>query len=103
MLTEDLYADARTREQDAALLYGDEVVTWAQLLDRVERAAAGLTAEGIAAGDAVALLLPNSPAFVVGFLAVTGLGAVAVPLNPAFKPGELAFYFEDSGDRKSVV
>lgn len=99
MLTEDLYAHARTREQDAALLYGDEVVTWAQLLDRVERAAAGLTAEGIAAGDAVALLLPNSPAFVVGFLAVTGLGAVAVPLNPAFKPGELAFYFEDSGVR----
>ena len=33
----------------------------------------------------------DTPAFVIGFLAVAGLGAVAVPLNPHFKEAELSF------------
>ena len=49
----------------------------------------------------MALVLENSPAFVVSFLAVTGLGAIAVPLNPQFKQDELEFYFRNSGVRGS--
>jgi acetyl-CoA synthetase len=103
MLTEDLYANAEARGSGAALAYGEEQLTWAELLDQVERLAHGLTASGVQAGDSVALVLPTSPAFVVGFLAVTGIGAVVVPLNSQFKPDELGFYFRNSGVRAVIA
>src|SRR4051812_21176925 len=102
MLTDDLYANAGARGDQAALICGDERLTHAELLERVERLARALAAHGVVAGDPVALLLPNSPALVVSLLAVTGIGAVGVPLNPQFKPDELEFYFRNS-DVRAVV
>jgi long-chain acyl-CoA synthetase len=102
MLTEDLYAHAEERGDQTAVVYGDERLSYAELLERVERLAEGLAASGIEAGDPVALLLPNSTAFVVSFLAITGLGAVAVALNPQFKQEELGFYFRTSRVRAAI-
>jgi long-chain acyl-CoA synthetase len=102
MLTEDLYGHAEARGSQDALVFGDERLTYSDLLDRVQRLAHGLTANGIGAGDAVALLLPNSPAFIVSWLAITGLGAVVVPLNPLYKQDELDFYFRNSGVRAVI-
>jgi long-chain acyl-CoA synthetase len=103
MLTEDLYAHAEARGGQDALVYGDERLTWAELLDQVERLAQGLSASGIAEGDPVALLLPNSSAFLVSWLAITGIGAVVVPLNSQFKADELGFYFRNSGVRAVIA
>jgi long-chain acyl-CoA synthetase len=103
MLTDDLYANAESRGSQPALVCGDEQLTWAELLDQVERLAHGLTTSGIEAGDAVALLLPNSPGFVVSFLAITGIGAVVVPLNSQFKQEELGFCFRNSGVRAVIA
>src|SRR3954454_16296000 len=103
MLTDDLYANAEAHGSQAELVYGDERLTWAEVLDQVERLAQGFTASGIEAGDPVALLAPNSPAFVVSFLAITGMGAVVVPLNSQFKPDELGFYFRNSRVRAVIA
>ena len=102
MLMELLYQSASSRPDDEALVYRDERVTHAELVDRVERLAAGLTAEGIGAGDAVALLLPNDPTFVASYYAISALGAVVVPVNPAFKQDELDFYFRQTGVRAVI-
>ena len=72
-------------------MHADERISHAELLERVERVAHGLAARGIGPGDAVAVILPNGPAFVTAFLAITGLGAIVVPLNPAFKADERDF------------
>jgi long-chain acyl-CoA synthetase len=101
-LIDDLYAHAEARGDQTALIHGGERLSHSELLDRVERLAGGLRAAGLTAGDAVALLLPNSLAFVAGFLAITGIGAVAVPLNPQFKQDELDFYFRNSGVRAVI-
>jgi long-chain acyl-CoA synthetase len=103
MLTDDLYSHAGVRGSQSAVIYGDQQLTYSQLLGRVEGLAHGLAASGVEAGHPVALVLENSPAFVVGFLAVTGLGAIAVPLNPQFKQDELEFYFRDSGVRVVIA
>ena len=61
-------------------------IGFAELGARVDRLARGLAALGVGAGDAVALLLPNSPAHPVAFFAVLRLGARVVhatPLDPA--------------------
>src|SRR5215213_9121332 len=81
MLMELLYQSASARPDGEALVYRDERVTHAELVDRVERLAAGLAAEGIAPGDAVALLLAN---------------------DPTFKQDELEFYFRQSGIRAVI-
>ncbi len=92
-----LYANAEARPAHDALVHGDRRITHEQLLDRVERMAGALAASGVRPGDAVALLLPNGPAFVTAFFAITGLGAVVVPLNPQFQPAERDFCMRACG------
>jgi long-chain acyl-CoA synthetase len=49
----------------------------------------GLAPLGVAAGDRVVLLCGNNRYFVLAYLATLGLGAVAVPLNPASPAPEI--------------
>jgi len=53
------------------------------------RLARGLLATGHGKGSRVGLLLPNGPDWIVGWLAVTRIGAVCIPLNTFYKPREL--------------
>jgi long-chain acyl-CoA synthetase len=92
MLIDSLYAHADAEPDRPALVHGDERLSRADFLDRAERLAAGLGGLGIGRGDAVALLLPNVPEYVISFFAIAGLGGVVVPLNPAFKQEEIDFY-----------
>ena len=92
-----------TRNRALALTWGSEEIAYDDLWERVGRLAYGLAARGVRPGDRVALLLPNGPDFVLAFLAVAQLRAVAVPLNPQFKKAELAFYFRDCGVRAVIT
>ncbi len=56
--------------------------TYGQLRDQVARVRGGLAKLGVGTGDRVALLCGNGLYFVETYLAVLGLGAVVVPLNP---------------------
>jgi long-chain acyl-CoA synthetase len=66
-------------------------------MDAIGRHAAALAARGIARGDRVALLAPNTDHLIRAILACWWLGAVACPLNVRWSPPELAFALEDSG------
>ncbi len=72
-----------------ALIWRGRTTTYGELRDQVERFRGGLVSLGVESGDRVALLLANSPHFVIGYLATIGLGAVAVPLNPTSPAPEL--------------
>ena len=65
-----------------ALEFRGRQMTYADLGARVERLARGLLALGILPGDAVALLLPNSPAHPIAFFAVLRMGGRVVHLSP---------------------
>jgi long-chain acyl-CoA synthetase len=97
-----LYRSVSGAPDTLAVVSGDERLTHAELVDRVERLAAGLLAEGIEPGDAVGLLLPNDSRFVVAYHAVAAIGAVVAPVNPAFKQDELHFHFRTS-DVSAVI
>jgi long-chain acyl-CoA synthetase len=93
----DLIASAAATHGDKpALVEGAVTVTWAELDDRVGRAAAGLR-ERAARGDRVGILLPNSIDFAVAYFGALRAGLVAVPLNTAYTPGELSHQLSDSG------
>jgi len=76
-----------------------QVLSYAEMADRVETLAGRLAAAGVGRGDRVALTLPNSPDFVQLLLAITLLGAAAAPLNPAYTGPEYTFYLEDVAPR----
>ncbi len=97
MLMGLLYAQADERPDHTALVYGEERVAYADLVERIERLAAGLAQRGIGPGDAVGLVLRDDPWFVTSFHAITALGAIVVPVNPAFKQAELEFNFRGAG------
>ncbi|MFO8043344.1 MAG: AMP-binding protein [Alkalispirochaeta sp.] len=52
---------------------------------------------GIGAGDRVALLSENQPAWPAAYLATTASGAIAVPILPDFSPAEVAGIVEHAG------
>jgi long-chain acyl-CoA synthetase len=72
-----------------ALISRNQPITYADLRDRVGRMRGGLAGLGVGAGDRVAIICGNGHPFVVTYLAVVGLGAVAAPLNPASPGPEL--------------
>ena len=72
-----------------ALVQGSRRVSYGQLRAGVARARACFAAHGVGQDDRVALLCASSPEFVVAYLAVLGLGAAAVPLNPQSPTSEL--------------
>jgi acetyl-CoA synthetase len=71
--------------------------TFGALRDQSNRLANALAAHGVARGDRIAIILPQSPETAVTHIAVYKLGAIAVPLAALFGVDALAYRLEDSG------
>nr|WP_308801071.1 AMP-binding protein [Streptomyces polyasparticus] len=79
-----------------ALAYFDGRLSYAEV-DALSDAVAGHLAErGLADGDRVALMLQNSPHFVLALLGAWKAGAVVVPVNPMYKSGEVRHVLDDA-------
>ena len=73
--------------------------TYADIANRVSRAAKGLQELGVRKGDRVGLLLPNCPAYVVLYFAALKTGATIVNFNPLYAAPQIADQVRDSGCR----
>jgi mycobactin salicyl-AMP ligase len=71
---------------------GPQRLTFAQLDERADRAAAGLTELGVAAGDRVLLQLPNSCEFAVALFALLRIGAIPVMCLTGHRAAELGHF-----------
>ncbi|MFQ6396365.1 class I adenylate-forming enzyme family protein [Nocardia sp. KC 131] len=72
-----------------ALTFPDSEVTYAQLAARAETVAKGLLSLGIAAGDTIGILLPNSMDSIAILFGAMKIGVLPVPINARFKSYEL--------------
>jgi long-chain acyl-CoA synthetase len=77
--------------------------TWRQISDDSWRFANGLRAMGVKKGDRVAIMLPNTPQFVIAFFGALRAGAIVVPCNPLYTAPELRHQLQDSGAETIVV
>jgi long-chain acyl-CoA synthetase len=83
---------------------GDEVAwTWAELRERVDALAAGLTGLGLERGDTVALLLGNRPEFHLCDLAVVTAGATPFSIYMQYGPEQIRHVVTDAGARVLVT
>lgn len=87
---------ARRRPDATAVAFYGREISWSELDELSDRAAGWLESQGIAAGDRVGVLLPNSPQFMVAFLGILKLGAVHVPINTMFREHELHHELTDA-------
>ncbi|MFF9351024.1 FadD3 family acyl-CoA ligase [Streptomyces sp. NPDC014734] len=89
-------AAARRYGDREAVVEGRTRISYAELGERVERAAAACMAVGVEAGDRVAVWAPNTLDWIVSALGAVTAGAVLVPLNTRFKGTEAAYVLQRS-------
>lgn len=77
------------------LAYFDGRLTYREVDELSDSVAGHLAARGLERGDRVAILLQNSPHFVLALLGAWKAGAVVVPVNPMYKSGEVTHVLRD--------
>jgi long-chain acyl-CoA synthetase len=87
----------------AALVFEDRIITYQELDCLASRLASGLSKLNVKKGDRVALFLPNIPEFVISYLGILKIGAVAVSVNAMLKSGEVEFILKDCGAKVLVT
>jgi len=80
-----------------------ESFTYAEILGRVEAAAAGLRALGVRCEERVAMVMLDSVEFVAMFLGALRIGAVPVPMNPLLPGRDLGVIVADSRARVVAI
>jgi long-chain acyl-CoA synthetase len=79
----------------AAIVMGDNRLSYTQLDENSNKVANALLGMGVSKGDRVAMLLSNSPEFVVTYFGVVKMGGIAVLLDTKYKLAELTSLFAD--------
>jgi acyl-CoA synthetase (AMP-forming)/AMP-acid ligase II len=78
-----------------AVVVEDQRVTYFELQNSIDRAAASLKTLGLQPGERVALLLGNCLELIIGALACTRQGLICVPINIRNKMQEIEFVLND--------
>ncbi|HEX9759348.1 MAG TPA: AMP-binding protein [Candidatus Acidoferrales bacterium] len=74
-----------------------DVYTYADLLRTSNAGAAELASRGVTRGDRCAILAENDFTWCAAYFGILRLGAIAVPLDTAYKPKQIAALLRDSG------
>jgi fatty-acyl-CoA synthase len=96
-------AAAAAHPHKAALVAGDRTLTYADLHDRVRRAAGALAGLGVGKGDRVATMLGTVPEFVEVLHGAWHRGAAVAPLNVMLTPDEAGYVLADADARVAMV
>ncbi|WP_235322330.1 non-ribosomal peptide synthetase [Paenibacillus polymyxa] len=88
---------AERTPEEAAVVYENERLTYAELNERANRLAATLRASGIGRETIVGILAERSVNLLVAVLAVWKAGGAYVPLDPDYPADRVRFMLEDSG------
>ncbi len=91
-----LYCEARS--EATFIVYGQERLNYQQGWERASAIGAALVERyAIAPGDRVAISMRNYPEWMLAYMAITSIGAVAVAMNALWQPDEMVYALHDSG------
>jgi long-chain acyl-CoA synthetase len=80
-----------------ALLYLGMKYSYSELHEATGHLAASLHHLGVSKGDKTILYLSNCPQWIIAWLALLRIGAVAIPISPIYTPLDLKYMANDSG------
>jgi 2,3-dihydroxybenzoate-AMP ligase len=91
------------RPNKVALVHGAERISYAQLLERAERLAAGFAGAGLKPLDRVVLQLHNVPEFVYAYFGLIRAGCIPVMALRAHRHAEVKHFLSSSGATAYVI
>jgi long-chain acyl-CoA synthetase len=94
-LADTLDASTKKKPHKTAIIFQGTRYSYQQVLDRVQRLSGALMDLGIKQGDRVAILLKNSPQYIISYYAIARIGAVCVPINNFLKGEEIQYILQD--------
>ncbi|MEA2691507.1 MAG: hypothetical protein QOJ16_894, partial [Acidobacteriota bacterium] len=90
---------ARRSPGAPAVVAGDRVLTYGDLVDQADRWAGELLRRGLGTEEVVGVCLPRSPELVAAQLAVLKAGGAYLPLDPDYPEERIAYILGDSRTR----
>ena len=81
----------------------DTWITYKQFQNYVRSLATGLKNLGITSGDVVALHMPNCIQYMIGYYAVTRIGAIVSGINPTYQPIEILYQLDITKAKVLIV
>src|SRR5207244_5968701 len=94
---------ADSHSNSTATIFFNRKRSYKSISDAAWRFANGLRRLGVKKGDRVALVLPNTPQFVIAFYGALRAGATVVPCNPRYTAPEMQHQLAASGATVVVV
>jgi long-chain acyl-CoA synthetase len=91
-------ATDKWKNRTAVIFYGRKI-SYRELRDHVDRFATAMKDLGVKKGDRVALLLLNSPQFIIAYFGALKAGAILTAISPVYVSPEIKHQIEDSGAR----
>lgn len=79
-----------------AIIFEGKYFTYKHLNELVNRAANALKGLGIKQGERIALFLPNIPEFIISYLGIQKIGAIAVSINTSLQEDEVKYILDNS-------
>ncbi|MBU2983345.1 LLM class flavin-dependent oxidoreductase [Lentibacter algarum] len=89
-------AQAAKTPDAQALVFEGEVLTYAELNAKANKAAHVLRSMGVNAGTLVGLAVHRGPQLLIGALGILKAGGAYVPIDPAYPADRIALYIRDS-------
>lgn len=99
LLHELVAAVAAEKDEDTAIIFEDQHVTYGQLNRRANGVARDLVEAGVKPGDNVGVLVDRSPRMIAALLGAMKAGATYIPLDPEFPTQRLAMMLEDAAPK----
>jgi crotonobetaine/carnitine-CoA ligase len=92
------------RSPDKPWILTDEAAySYREMDERSGRLARGFADAGVAAGDTVLVMLPDTIDFILVWCALAKLGAIEVPVNVHYRGTILSYVINDSGAKTMVI
>ena len=97
--TEAIERASKEYPDNTAIIFLNEKLTYSQLKEDFYKFAKALDENKIKKGDRIAIFLPNCIQFVVAYLGILKIGAIAVPINPLYTSSEINQIVKDSNSK----
>src|SRR4030067_2179099 len=99
----DLVINAKDKPNKVCIYYNNEKITFLEIYKMANALGSSLRYAGIKKGNHISIALHNSPEFIISYMGILGIGAVAVPVNPNLTARELEYIMTDSDSRGLII
>lgn len=98
-LFDGLERNARNNAEKEAIIFNDNVHTYAEFNGRVNQIANALISAGVKKGDKIGMMMKNSDTFIFVYYGILKAGGVAVPINFRLTAHEVKYILDNSDSR----